>query len=192
MPDSYTGWQRCQHDKDGGLSARLAVAHEHAAAEVRDLPETLMPATASQHFFAMTGTPEERRAQVDAWAARHHVTAGWVPGMGYCARVEDGPLSMIALALGINAPAAPDLAGYAVGRKDAILAALAEDRSRTAYEAARARYDRASRNCQQAKAEAERILCEASDEYDAAASSLRQYESQAGIPLPQYREQVSA
>jgi len=128
MPDSYTGWQRCQHDKDGGLSARLAVAHEHAAAEVRDLPETLMPATASQHFFAMTGTPEERRAQVDAWAARHHVTAGWVPGMGYCARVEDGPLSMIALALGAGVPAEPDLAGYAAGRKNALLAAVAEGR----------------------------------------------------------------
>ena len=65
-----------------------------------------------------------------------------------------------------------------------------------AYEAACERFGRASRNYQQAKAAAERILCEASDEYDAAEASLRQYESQPGIPLPQYlpqsREQVPA
>ena len=128
MPDSYTDWQRCQHGKDGGLSARLAVAHQHAATEVRDLPENLMPATASQHFYALTGTPDERRAQVDAWAARHHVTAGWVPGMGYCARVDDGPLSMVALALGAGAPSEPDLAGYVAGRVAALHAAVAEAR----------------------------------------------------------------
>ena len=99
MPDSYTDWQRHQHDEDGGLSARLAIAHQHAAAEVTNLPEPLMPATVTQHFIAMQGTAEERRAAVDAWATRHHVTARWLPGAGYCARVDDGPLSMIALAL---------------------------------------------------------------------------------------------
>jgi len=58
------------------------------------------------------------------------------------------------------------------------------------YEAASERFQQASRNYPKAKAEAERILREADDEYDAAEANLRQYESQPGIPLPQYREQV--
>jgi hypothetical protein len=126
MKESYAEHLRRQYEADGGLSARLAVAHEHAATEVRNLPENLMPATVAQHFYAMQGTAEERRAAVDAWAARHHVTAKWLPGAGYCARVDDGPLSMIALALGTDAPAEPDLAAYVAGRKTAIHAAVAE------------------------------------------------------------------
>jgi hypothetical protein len=56
------------------------------------------------------------------------------------------------------------------------------------YEAACERFERASRNYPKAKAEAERILREANDEYDAAEANLRQYESAPGIPLPEYRE----
>ena len=58
------------------------------------------------------------------------------------------------------------------------------------YEAACKRFEAASRNYPVAKAKAERILREASDEYDAAEANLRQYESQPGIPLPQYRETI--
>jgi hypothetical protein len=111
MQDSYADHIWRQYEADGGLAARLAVAHEHAAAEVRNLTETLMPATAAQHFFAMQGTAEQRQAEVDAWASRHRVTAREVPGMGYCARVEDGPLVMIALALPVTIGSdAPELA----------------------------------------------------------------------------------
>jgi hypothetical protein len=56
------------------------------------------------------------------------------------------------------------------------------------YEAACERFSRASRNYPKAKAESERILREADAEYDAAEANLRQYESQPGIPLPQYLE----
>lgn len=55
------------------------------------------------------------------------------------------------------------------------------------YEAACERFNRASRNYPAAKAEAARILQAASDEYDAAEANLRQYESEPGIALPQYR-----
>ncbi|HEV2452391.1 MAG TPA: hypothetical protein VGS62_10760 [Streptosporangiaceae bacterium] len=60
------------------------------------------------------------------------------------------------------------------------------------YEEACERFNRASANYPKAKAESERILREANDEYDAAQDNLRQYESRPGIPLPQYREQVTA
>lgn len=58
------------------------------------------------------------------------------------------------------------------------------------YEAACERFERANQNCAKATAEAERILTEAENEWDAAQANLRQYESRPGIPLPQYREQV--
>jgi hypothetical protein len=56
------------------------------------------------------------------------------------------------------------------------------------YEAACERLERASANLPKAKAEAERILREADDEYYAATANLRLYESQPGVPLPEYRE----
>ena len=105
--DSYTEYQRRLHNLDGGFSARLAVAMHHAADETRNLPEDLMPAGMTESFYAMTGSAEYRRAQVDAWAARHHVKAKWVPGAGYLARVEDGALSMMAVALPVLAGDVP-------------------------------------------------------------------------------------
>lgn len=60
------------------------------------------------------------------------------------------------------------------------------------YEAAVARFDRASVNHRKAHDEADRILREANDEYIAADADLRQYESAPGIPLPQYRQAVTA
>ena len=105
MKDSYADHLRHQHEDDGGLSARLAIAHEKTATELRNLPETLMPVAPNQYFFAMVGTAEERRAAVDAWAARHHVTATWQLGLGYCAHVP-GEITMTAMAL-------PVVTGYA-------------------------------------------------------------------------------
>lgn len=61
-----------------------------------------------------------------------------------------------------------------------------------AYEEACERFDRASDNWPKAKAEAERIVREADEEYEAAWANLRRYESSPGLPLPQYREQVNA
>ena len=60
------------------------------------------------------------------------------------------------------------------------------------YEAACDRFNRASKNYPKAKAEAARILAEAEAEWEAAQVNLRRYESQPGIPLPQYREQSYA
>ena len=60
------------------------------------------------------------------------------------------------------------------------------------YEAACGRFERANQNYPVIKAYAEMLLREANDEWDAAQANLRQYESQPGIPLPQYREQVSS
>ena len=99
MPDSYTDWQRGQHDEDGGLALQLAADRERIAAELRHLPEPLMPAAHDQILLAMAGTAGERQAAVDAWAARHHVTAGWVLGLGYCARVPLAKSDLLAVAL---------------------------------------------------------------------------------------------
>ena len=60
------------------------------------------------------------------------------------------------------------------------------------YEAACDRFERANQNYPVIKAYAEMLLREANDEWDAAQANLRQYESQPGIPLPQFREQVSS
>jgi hypothetical protein len=60
------------------------------------------------------------------------------------------------------------------------------------YEQARDRFNRASKNYPKAKAEAARILAEAEAEWEAAEANLRRHESQPGIPLPQYRDQVTA
>lgn len=57
-----------------------------------------------------------------------------------------------------------------------------------AYEAACERFSRASQNYPKAKAESERIIREADEEFDAAQANLRQYETSPGIPLPEYRE----
>lgn len=83
---------------DHGLTAALAVAHQLMARECHDLPENLIAAAANQYFFATTGTVEQRRAVVDAWAARHHVKAGLDDNLGYCARVRLGLSSMLAIA----------------------------------------------------------------------------------------------
>lgn len=60
------------------------------------------------------------------------------------------------------------------------------------HEEACERFNRASENYPRAKAESERILREANEEYDAAEDNLRRYESAPGIPLPEYRERVTA
>lgn len=56
------------------------------------------------------------------------------------------------------------------------------------YEAACDRFNEASENYPKAKAEAERILREAEEEYEAAQANLRQYEVSPGIPRPEYRD----
>jgi hypothetical protein len=58
------------------------------------------------------------------------------------------------------------------------------------YEEAAERFGRAAHNYPKAKAEAEKILREADDEWNAAVADLRQYESQPGIPLPEYRQEM--
>jgi hypothetical protein len=55
------------------------------------------------------------------------------------------------------------------------------------YEAARARYNAADAALPAAVAEAERLVREASDEWDAAQAALRELESYPGIPLPECR-----
>ena len=59
-----------------------------------------------------------------------------------------------------------------------------------AYEEACERFERANQNYPVIKAHADLLLREANDEWDAAQDNLRQYESQPGIPLPQYRQEV--
>lgn|SRR5487761_935269 len=63
----------------------------------------------------------------------------------------------------------------------------AEQATANPYEAACERFNRASANWPKAKAEAEQLLREADDEWNAARANLRQYEQSPGIPLPQYR-----
>ena len=60
------------------------------------------------------------------------------------------------------------------------------------YEAACERFNAALGACGRARVEADRLLRETEDEFEAARANLRQYETSPGIPLPQYREQVTA
>lgn len=103
MNDSYTDWQRRQHDADGGFAAALASGHERAATVLRNLPDTLLAVATEQYVYAATGYYDDRKAAVDAWAAAHHVAARWVDGTGYCARLACGPLAVVVIAAGVEA-----------------------------------------------------------------------------------------
>jgi hypothetical protein len=103
MNDPYTDHQRQQHDADGGFAASLAAGHERAATVLRNLPDDLIAVATTQFLFAVKGGYEDREAAVDAWAAAHHVEAGWVDGTGYCARLECGPLAVVVIAAGVEA-----------------------------------------------------------------------------------------
>jgi hypothetical protein len=56
------------------------------------------------------------------------------------------------------------------------------------YEQACERFERAITGYREAKTHAALLLREAEDEYDAAESNLRQYESYPGIPLPEWKQ----
>ena len=103
MPDSYTDYQRRQHAADGGYAASLACGHEKAAVVLRNLPDTLTAVATEQFAFATQGTDEDRRAAVDAWARAHHVPSGLVPGLGYAARLQCGPLAVVVIAAPVSA-----------------------------------------------------------------------------------------
>ena len=64
-----------------------------------------------------------------------------------------------------------------------------------AYEAARERLEQATASrhaAQKGKAKAEAYLLNAEGEWADAARNLRQYETIPGVPLPEYREPVTA
>ena len=99
MPNQYmTNWAQAQPDADGGFAASLASSHEQAANALRNLPDNLMAVPTDQYVFATKGTDEERRAAVDAWAAAHHVTAGYQRDR-YCAKVLLGLIPCVAIAI---------------------------------------------------------------------------------------------
>ena len=99
MTNAYgTTWAQQQHDADGGLAASIASSHEQTANALRNLPDDLMAVTTDQYLFATKGTDEERHAAVDAWAAAHHVTAGYRDGR-YCAKVQLGLIPCVAIAI---------------------------------------------------------------------------------------------
>ena len=118
--DSYANRER---DADGGYTATLAVTHEKIAADLRAHTGDLMPVAADQYLFATKGTDEDRRAAIDAWAAEHHVTAGWDDQFGYCAKVMFGPMSEVAVAVTEERAI---YAAYAAERLAANHAAVAE------------------------------------------------------------------
>ncbi len=60
------------------------------------------------------------------------------------------------------------------------------------YEKACERFNRISGSYEQIKRTAAGVIEWADDEYEAAQDNLRQYESQPGVPLPQYRQPTGA
>lgn len=95
-----TPYERLIRDADGGFGHRLAGDLERAAADLRLMTEPLMPTIVNTYLYATTGSDEERRAAVDAWAARHHVPAGWSETSGwYCARVATDTMTVMAIAV---------------------------------------------------------------------------------------------
>jgi hypothetical protein len=94
----------------------------------------------------------------------------------------------------VGSPAHAVLKAAMAEHADLSAEVLAELRARWApaspaalYEQACERYSAACANYPKAKAEADRILREAEDEYDAASANLRQYEISPGIPKPECR-----
>jgi hypothetical protein len=125
MPNQYmTDWAQAQHDADGGFAATLAAGHAKIAADLRDHAGDLMPVAADQYLFATQGTDDDRRAAVDAWAADHHVTAGWDDRFGYHAKVMFGPMSEVAMV--VRERNAEHMAPYLAERRAAIQAAADE------------------------------------------------------------------
>lgn len=59
------------------------------------------------------------------------------------------------------------------------------------YELAVERFNRISASIQAIKDQAQSVIQWAEAEYDAASENLRQYESQPGIALPEYRESLT-
>ena len=103
-----TSAERRAHDEDGGFTAALALAYQLLAREIKTLPAGLIAAPADQQFYATTGTIAERHAVIDAWAADHHVPAGWDEAVGmYSAKVRIGLSSMRASAVPVCEPVSP-------------------------------------------------------------------------------------
>ena len=119
--DSYSNQER---DADGGYTATLAVYHEQIARDLRTKTGDLMPVAADQYLFAAKGTDDDRRAAVDAWAADHHVTAGWDDRFGYHAKVMFGPMSEVAIV--VRERNAEHMAPYLAERRAAIQRAADE------------------------------------------------------------------
>jgi hypothetical protein len=94
LSESYTRWLL---GTDEDARDELAANLEEAAKLIREA-KNLTPVSGHQFLYARAGTPEERRAAVDAWAAQNHVEAAERPDIGYCAKVTLGPVTVMAVA----------------------------------------------------------------------------------------------
>jgi hypothetical protein len=103
--DFKTRWEADEYARDHGKTAAVAIGyqllarHLHAcAAEDMALLGVTLPAEPRPYMQPVTGgTDEERKARVDAFAARHGVKAGPDDATGtYRAVLSFGPCSYVA------------------------------------------------------------------------------------------------
>jgi hypothetical protein len=107
--DFRTSWEAAQYAADQGKTAatangqQLLARHINtcAAEDMEILGLTALPDPRPWTWPVTRGTSEERRARVDAWAARHGVTAGpdLVSGT-YRATLKFGPVTLTVYTMG--------------------------------------------------------------------------------------------
>lgn len=99
-----TEWEAQQYAADHGKTAAQAIGWQlyarHVNACAAEDMETLglreLPEPRPQSWPVTGGTDEDRRARVDAWAARHGVTAHPDPASGqYKAVLTFGPVHLV-------------------------------------------------------------------------------------------------
>ena len=99
-----TEWETGEYARDHGKTAAMAVGYQllarHVNACAAEDMELLglreLPAPRPQTWPVVGGTDEDRKARVDAWAARHGIKAGPDPASGqYKAVLTFGPVCLI-------------------------------------------------------------------------------------------------
>lgn len=100
-----TEWETAQYAADHGKTAAQAIGwqlyarylYAHAGEDMAILGIREIPEPRAQSWPVTGGTDEERRARVDAFAARHGITAGTDEELGtYRAVLKFGPVEYVA------------------------------------------------------------------------------------------------
>jgi hypothetical protein len=114
-----TDWEARQYERDHGQRAAVALAYRLVAEFISTDEDGPVPPASTVYVPVSRGSEDERMEAVEAWAAAHHVTAGWDAGRHhYFAKLAFGPLSLMVYML-------PDALPAPAAREDAAEMAVA-------------------------------------------------------------------